>query len=111
LEILADGALLRLENPYGVPKLHLRLGKDVVEDIEFHNVGSPLQISSRAYDTWQDDPYQTQINALVVATEEPSGQSDILSTYEDALRTYELVGVTPTVSKDISSHATYRLGP
>jgi hypothetical protein len=33
-----DGALLRLEDPYGVPKLHVRLSKDVVEDIEFPEV-------------------------------------------------------------------------
>jgi hypothetical protein len=38
LEIIADGALLRLEDPYGVPKLHVRLSKDIVEDIEYHEV-------------------------------------------------------------------------
>jgi hypothetical protein len=40
LELIADGALLRLEDPYGVPKLHARLGKDVVEDMEFPGVSS-----------------------------------------------------------------------
>jgi hypothetical protein len=59
----------------------------------------------------QDDPYQTQMNALIAATEEPTGQSDILSTYEDALRTYELVRVTTILNKDVSSNVTYRLGP
>jgi predicted dehydrogenase len=40
LEIIADGALLRLEDPYGVPKLNIRLGNSASEVIEFPGVSN-----------------------------------------------------------------------
>jgi hypothetical protein len=39
----------------------------------------------------QDDPYQVQMDAYVAAAEGSNTQSGILCTYEDAVRTYELV--------------------
>lgn len=39
----------------------------------------------------QDDPYQSQMDAYVAAAEDLDQAGRILCTYEEAVRTYELV--------------------
>ncbi|WVR05861.1 hypothetical protein IAU60_002887 [Kwoniella sp. DSM 27419] len=74
LEVYADGYQLILADPFGTPALHVR--RPGSDQIEIHP-------------TPGDDPYQTEINHFIDRIEggpEPS----LLSTYEDAARTYEL---------------------
>nr|XP_031861360.1 uncharacterized protein CI109_003332 [Kwoniella shandongensis]KAA5528432.1 hypothetical protein CI109_003332 [Kwoniella shandongensis] len=74
LEVYADGYQLILSDPFGTPALHIRKpGSDVIE----------------VHPTPGDDPYFTEIDRFI-DTIENGPNPQILSTYEDAARTYEL---------------------
>ncbi|KND01037.1 uncharacterized protein SPPG_04130 [Spizellomyces punctatus DAOM BR117] len=86
LEVHADGWLFRMVNPYCEPKLYVR---------------SPFSEEAEVFDYAQDDPYLTQMSALidsarqrdVVENEigEGTGRTgDILSSWNDAAKSYEL---------------------
>jgi hypothetical protein len=83
LEIFADGYQLRLVDLYNRPSLHVR---------------SPEADGEQIYTYPEDDPYQTQLSAFIntidakgqqagASKQEPAGEK-ILSTYEDAVKTY-----------------------
>jgi predicted dehydrogenase len=74
LEVYADGYQLRLIDPYVKPALYVRRpGNDLDEVYNFHD----------------DDPFLGEFSAFVDSIDQGSGQSKILSTYEDACKTYE----------------------
>ncbi|WVQ97323.1 hypothetical protein IAU59_004434 [Kwoniella sp. CBS 9459] len=74
LEVYADGYQLILADPFGTPALHVRRpGSDQIE----------------VHPTPGDDPYQTEMNHFIDNIEN-GPEPDLLSTYEDAARTYEL---------------------
>ncbi|KAK8865909.1 hypothetical protein IAR55_001057 [Kwoniella newhampshirensis] len=74
LEVYADGYQLILSDPFGTPALHIRKpGSDVIE----------------VHPTPGDDPYFTEIDRFIDSIEN-GPDPEILSTYEDAARTYEL---------------------
>lgn len=73
LQVYADGYQLVLVDPYGEPQLHVRRpGSD-----EYEVIPTP-----------GDDPYQTEMNHFI-DTIEGGENPEILSTYEDAAKTYE----------------------
>lgn len=41
----------------------------------------------------QDDPFESELQAVIAATENSHQRNDILSTYDDAIKTYELVSI------------------
>ncbi|WVF70604.1 hypothetical protein IAT40_005396 [Kwoniella sp. CBS 6097] len=74
LEVYADGYQLILVDPFGTPALHVRRpGSDQIE----------------VHPTPGDDPYQTEMNHFIDHIE-GGPEPELLSTYEDAARTYEL---------------------
>ncbi|OCF39521.1 NAD binding dehydrogenase [Kwoniella heveanensis CBS 569] len=74
LEVYADGYQLILADPFGTPALHVRRpGSDQIE----------------VHPTPGDDPYQTEMNHFIDHIE-GGPEPELLSTYEDAARTYEL---------------------
>lgn len=79
VEVVADGWHLRLVDPYGLPTLHIkRPGQKGVTVQQF-----PYE---------DHDPFFEELSVFIDAIE--SGDtSKILSTYEDAINTFELVSV------------------
>ncbi|TPX68555.1 hypothetical protein SpCBS45565_g03101 [Spizellomyces sp. 'palustris'] len=84
LEVHADGWFLRMVDPYNEPKLYVR---------------SPLDDAEQLYTFPEDDPYLSQMAVLVDAVKlgmqqdigEGTGRTGgILSSWEDASKTYEL---------------------
>ncbi|KAJ6550193.1 putative oxidoreductase C terminal-domain-containing protein [Mycena capillaripes] len=78
LEVYADGYSLKLVNPYVEPTLYIRKpGDDHEQSFTFPN----------------DDPFFSEVSTLIDIIEdieEDPEAAQILSTYEDAVRTYEL---------------------
>jgi predicted dehydrogenase len=78
LEVYADGYSLKLVNPYVQPVLYIRKpGDDNEQTIRFPD----------------DDPFFSEVSNLIDIIEDIEEDPDaaqILSTYEDAVRTYEL---------------------
>ncbi|WVQ70968.1 hypothetical protein IAR50_000493 [Cryptococcus sp. DSM 104548] len=75
LEVYADGYQLILSDPYGTPALHVRKpGSDTIE----------------VHPTPGDDPYQTEIDTFIDTVEHGNPAIKILSSYEDAAKTYEM---------------------
>ena len=75
LDVYADGHSLRLVDPYNAPLLCLRRpGDDHEEIIRFQN----------------DDPFFSEVSNLIDCIEHGEGTSPILSSYEDAVKTYAL---------------------
>lgn len=73
-EVYADGYRLKLIDPYGKPVLSVRRpGLEGEEIITFSD----------------DDPFYTELSALIDALHDPAMHDRILSTYEDAVKTYE----------------------
>ncbi|GAA5879160.1 hypothetical protein JCM1840_006213 [Sporobolomyces johnsonii] len=85
LEVYADGYQLKLIDPYNAPRLEVR---------------GPHSDDIQVFDYSQDDPYASELNAFIEETESAMGTGsavadddesyDILSTYEDACKTYAL---------------------
>lgn len=77
-EVFADGYSLKLVNPYVLPILYVRKPGDDHEHI---------------YNFPDDDPFFSEVSNLIDVVEdieEDPEASRILSTYDDAVRTYEL---------------------
>jgi len=77
-EVYADGYLLKLVNPYVLPVLHIRRPGDDYEQITTFP---------------DDDPFFSEVSNLidiVEGGEQGRETAQILSSYEDAVRTYEL---------------------
>lgn len=77
VEVIADGWHLRLVDPYGLPTLYIKKpGQKGVTVQQF------------SYD--EHDPFYEELSVFIDAVE--NGHADhILSTYEDAINTFELV--------------------
>jgi len=78
LEVFADGYQMKLVNPYVQPVLHIR------------RPGSDLEETYRFPD---DDPFFSEISVFIDNTEdieEDPETATMLSSYEDACKTYEL---------------------
>ncbi|KAG8705305.1 hypothetical protein FRC09_003035 [Ceratobasidium sp. 395] len=75
-EVYCDGYTMRLSDPYGVPVLHVRQTGQDYEEIE------------RYVD---DDPFYSEVSNLVDLVDGTQDRhSGILSSYQDACKTYEL---------------------
>lgn len=77
LEVYADGYALKLVNPYVQPVLHVR---------------APDDDSERTFTFPDDDPFFSEVSHLVDIVEDvrdDANPAQILSSYDDAARTYE----------------------
>ena len=75
IDVYADGYSLRLVDPYNAPMLYIRRPGDDHEEIVRYN---------------DDDPFFSEVSSLIDSIEHGEGTSPILSSYEDAARTYAL---------------------
>ncbi|KAL1405643.1 hypothetical protein Q8F55_009282 [Vanrija albida] len=75
LVVLADGWKFKLVDPYGVPRLHVR------------RPGQPEEAVTVYKD---DDPFFTEMATFIDVIEGVVDESAVLSTYNEAIRTYEL---------------------
>ncbi|KAI0632531.1 putative oxidoreductase C terminal-domain-containing protein [Trametes polyzona] len=75
-EVYADGYRFKLVDLYGTPKLYIR--RPGVPDEEVHEFTD-------------DDPFHTELATFIDVVEGRRPKEHILSTYEDAIKTYELV--------------------
>jgi len=99
IEVLADGYRLKLVDPYNNPVLYIRRPgvsgegesrREPTAELRCSATdGRLLSISAevRRYD--HDDPFYSEISAMVDAVE-GNADSSLLSTFEDALKTYQL---------------------
>lgn len=75
IDVYADGYSLRLVDPYNAPVLYMRKpGDDHEEVIRYGN----------------DDPFFSEVSNLIENIEKGPGSAPILSSYEDAVKTYAL---------------------
>ncbi|PWN46781.1 hypothetical protein IE53DRAFT_6747 [Violaceomyces palustris] len=75
LDVLADGYSLRLVDPYNAPALYFRRpGDDHEEVVRYQN----------------DDPFFSEVANLIDCIEKGPGAAPILSSYDDAVKTYSL---------------------
>ncbi|KAK0538830.1 hypothetical protein OC834_000282 [Tilletia horrida] len=75
LDVYADGYQLRLVDPYNAPVLYFRRpGDDHEEVVRYQN----------------DDPFFSEVANLIDVIENGPGAAPLLSTYEDAAKTYAL---------------------
>lgn len=75
IDVYADGYSMRLVDPYNAPMLYIRRPGDDHEEIVRYN---------------DDDPFFSEVSSLIDCIEHGEGTSPILSSYEDAARTYAL---------------------
>jgi len=73
-EVYADGYRMKLIDLYNNPVLSVRRPGLNTEEITTFN---------------HDDPFFTELSTLIDAVRNPQARSDILSSYEDAVKTYE----------------------
>ena len=75
IDVLADGYSLRLVDPYNAPALYFRRpGDDHEEVVRYQN----------------DDPFFSEVSNLIDNIEHGPGSAPILSSYDDAVKTYAL---------------------
>ncbi|KZO95769.1 hypothetical protein CALVIDRAFT_499568 [Calocera viscosa TUFC12733] len=74
LEVYADGYQMRLEDPYNNPSLYVRRPGDDHEE---------------TYRYGDDDPFFTEVANMIDVIEGGPDKAEILSSFEDAVRTYE----------------------
>lgn len=75
IDVLADGYSLRLVDPYNAPALYFRRpGDDHEEVVRYQN----------------DDPFFSEVSNLIDNIEKGKGAAPILSSYDDAVKTYAL---------------------
>jgi len=93
LEVFADGYSFKLVNPYVQPVLYIRRpGDDNETTIRFDN----------------DDPFFSEVSNLIDIVEDIEEDSEagmILSTYEDACKTYELTWAIRQASEKTRKNA------
>ncbi|KAH9939832.1 putative oxidoreductase C terminal-domain-containing protein [Amylocystis lapponica] len=73
-EVYADGYRLKLVDPYNNPVLSVRRPGLATEEI---------------FTFAEDDPFYTELSSFVDAVEDPTKTQGILSSYADAVKTYE----------------------
>ncbi|CAE6437052.1 hypothetical protein ACGC1H_004451 [Rhizoctonia solani] len=74
LEVYLDGYQMRLVDPYHIPTLYIRRPGDDYEE---------------TYRFGDDDPFFSEVSNLIDVIEHGEGTAEILSTFEDACKTYE----------------------
>ncbi|KAI0755336.1 putative oxidoreductase C terminal-domain-containing protein [Daedaleopsis nitida] len=74
-EVYADGYHFKLVDPYSTPKLSIR--RPGTADVETHIFTD-------------DDPFHTELATFIDVVDGRRERGDILSSYEDAIKTYEL---------------------
>ncbi|RPD62848.1 hypothetical protein L227DRAFT_573367 [Lentinus tigrinus ALCF2SS1-6] len=74
-EVYADGYHFKLVDPYSIPKLYIR--RPGLAELETHTFT-------------EDDPFHTELATFIDVVDGRRPSSDILSSYEDAVKTYEL---------------------
>ncbi|EIW51521.1 uncharacterized protein TRAVEDRAFT_176340 [Trametes versicolor FP-101664 SS1] len=74
-EVYADGYRFKLVDPYGTPKLCIRRPGAAEEEVHVFK---------------EDDPFRTELETFVDVVEERGSRDRVLSSYEDAIKTYEL---------------------
>ncbi|KAI9057498.1 hypothetical protein FKP32DRAFT_1637749 [Trametes sanguinea] len=74
-EVYADGYRFKLVDPYGTPKLCIR--RPGVAEEEVHTFAD-------------DDPFHTELATFLDVVDGRASREQILSSYEDAIKTYEL---------------------
>ncbi|QRV74648.1 hypothetical protein RhiJN_02663 [Ceratobasidium sp. AG-Ba] len=75
-EVYCDGHTMRLSDPYGAPVLSVRRAGQDDEDVERYE---------------DDDPFYSEVSNLIDMIERVQGRGpSMLSTYQDACRSYEL---------------------
>ncbi|WOO85366.1 putative protein [Vanrija pseudolonga] len=75
LVVLADGWKFKLVDPYGVPRLHVRRPGNPQEEITVFK---------------DDDPFFSEMATFIDVIEGVLPRTAILSSYDDAIKTYEL---------------------
>lgn len=75
LDVYADGYSLRLVDPYNAPVLYFRRPGDDHEEVVRYQ---------------SDDPFFSEVSNLIDNIENGPGSAPILSSYEDAVKTYAL---------------------
>ncbi|OCH91615.1 hypothetical protein OBBRIDRAFT_818698 [Obba rivulosa] len=73
-EVYADGYRLKLVDPYNAPKLHVR---------------RPGLAPEEVYSFENDDPFFGELATFIDAIEQRTDTSHVLSSYNDAVRTFE----------------------
>lgn len=73
IDVYADGYYMRLVDAYNDPTLYVRRPGDDHEQV---------------YKYRDDDPFFSEVSSMIDAVEDPSKSSQILSSYDDAARTY-----------------------
>ncbi|OSD07606.1 hypothetical protein PYCCODRAFT_1403293 [Trametes coccinea BRFM310] len=74
-EVYADGYRFKLVDPYGTPKLYIR--RPGIAEEEEHIFAN-------------DDPFHTELGTFLDVVDGKASKDRILSSYEDAIKTYEL---------------------
>ncbi|KAI8978865.1 putative oxidoreductase C terminal-domain-containing protein [Trametes punicea] len=74
-EVYADGYRFKLVDPYGIPKLYIKRPGMAEEEVHVFT---------------DDDPFDTELATFLDVVEGQSPRDCILSSYEDAIKTYEL---------------------
>jgi Putative oxidoreductase C terminal domain len=87
LSVIADGYHLRLVDLYTAPKLFVRY----TNKIHLNNVSynSTPEGDAEVVHEWDDDPYYNQLEAFVADVKGGCKPNRVLSTFKDALGTYE----------------------
>ncbi|KAI0769829.1 putative oxidoreductase C terminal-domain-containing protein [Fomes fomentarius] len=75
-EVYADGYHFKLVDPYSIPKLYIRRPGTVDVVVLCHSSN--------------DDPFHSELATFIDVVEGRKTRDDILSSYEDAIKTYEL---------------------
>lgn len=93
--VLADGWKLRLVDPYGQsPKLYVRRPGTSEETRTVFADVSQVEPSGVTRNSWQDDPYYTELSTIIDVVEGKLDKSAILSPYHDAMQTYNFVSAS-----------------
>ncbi|KAH9851639.1 putative oxidoreductase C terminal-domain-containing protein [Lenzites betulinus] len=77
-EVYADGYRFKLVDPYGTPRLYIRR-PGLAEEGEFE-----------VHTFMDDDPFYTELATFIDVVRQWQPRDHILSSYEDAIKTYEL---------------------
>lgn len=91
--VIADGYRLKLVDPYGKPRLYVRApgspDESQYRSLRARQTKLSLFAAITRFD--DDDPFETEMAVVIKAAEDPSHSKDILSSYIDAVQTYEFV--------------------
>ncbi|KAI0366655.1 hypothetical protein BV20DRAFT_971583 [Pilatotrama ljubarskyi] len=93
-EVYADGYRFKLVDPYSTPKLCIRRPGLAEEEVHIFN---------------DDDPFHTELAAFIEVAEGRSTEERLLSSYADAIKTYELTWAIRRASEAAAARYTESL--